>query len=260
MSSNPEQPDCYHALAPLYDRLMSGTKYQRWETLIGEVVRGYGVPSGYCLDLACGTGKITEMVKRLGFEAVGVDRSAEMLAVARKRLPDTLFVEADLRDYSVPCPRERVVMAVSFYDSLNYLTCEDDLLAAFQAAARALTDGAIFLFDMNTREHVRLMQQAKPRVFDEQDYFAVFRFGGEGRLWQLDMDLFVPENASDTVRAYSRHQERHLECGYDEADVAPLLDRAGFDLLEVRQENKLYEDGLEHPSRLYFVARRRVTL
>src|SRR5436309_13391472 len=42
---------------------------------------------GRTLDAACGTGRHTETLRDLGHSVVGVDASAEMLAVARAKLP-----------------------------------------------------------------------------------------------------------------------------------------------------------------------------
>lgn len=48
------------------------------------------------LDAACGTGRHAAHLVELGCDVVGVDRSAAMLAVARAKLPDVRFEEADL--------------------------------------------------------------------------------------------------------------------------------------------------------------------
>lgn len=49
-------------------------------------------PGARVLDVACGTGYITE---RLRGDVVGLDQSASMLAEARRRLPQRSFVQGD---------------------------------------------------------------------------------------------------------------------------------------------------------------------
>jgi ubiquinone/menaquinone biosynthesis C-methylase UbiE len=63
-----------------------------------------------CLDLACGTGFVTrEVAERTGAQAVGVDASAGMLAVARASgHPRCTFVQADAAEYLRNCPRHSV--------------------------------------------------------------------------------------------------------------------------------------------------------
>lgn len=50
-----------------------------------EAVLGSG--SGTCLEVACGTGRYAAPLRELGWQPVGVDLSAGMLAYARGRLP-----------------------------------------------------------------------------------------------------------------------------------------------------------------------------
>lgn len=248
-----QQRGCYGVLAQFYDRLMSGRKYEVWEALIAEVVGKYAIPRGLCLDVACGTGKISEIVARLGFDVLGIDGSGAMLEVAREKLPNARFIVADVRNFDIGSDKDRVALAVSFYDSLNNLLTDEDMSAAIQSVSRNLSPGAVFLFDMNTREHVLASQHSKSRTFEDEACKTVFRFGGEGRLWTIDMEFDVkrPDGSVE------RETERHVERGYDEGDITPMLEAAGFDLLEVRRENKVYEDGEERLSRLYFVARKR---
>lgn len=61
-----------------------------------------GLPKGTALDAACGTGRHTAYLNRLGHRVIGVDRSPEMLARARRRLPDVDLREADLHELPLP--------------------------------------------------------------------------------------------------------------------------------------------------------------
>ncbi|MPY59144.1 class I SAM-dependent methyltransferase [Streptomyces spongiae] len=60
------------------------------------------LPTGTVLDAACGTGRHTAYLRELGHDVIGVDASPEMLAQARKRLPDVEFHEADLHQLPLP--------------------------------------------------------------------------------------------------------------------------------------------------------------
>lgn len=76
----------FDAIAPRYDlcnRLISLGLDVGWRR---RTVRALGSPgAGVVLDLACGTGDLCRELRRAGFEAVGVDRSAGMLAAADPR-------------------------------------------------------------------------------------------------------------------------------------------------------------------------------
>lgn len=55
-------------------------------------------------DLGCGPGNSTELLTRsfMGAEVVGVDKSDNMLAVARARVPSARFIKEDIADWAPP--------------------------------------------------------------------------------------------------------------------------------------------------------------
>lgn len=245
------QNTAYTSLAKYYDRLMTGKKYEAWEFLISQTIKEMDI-HGLALDLACGTGRITEILKKLGLEAQGLDSSDNMLAEARKKYPNARFYQADLRAFEIAWLLGKADFATCFYDSLNYLLTVSDLSKVFTRTSAHLKSGGLFLFDMNTREHIKASQKNKPRTYEDDDLRAVFCSGGEGDIWQLDINLYVKEDD----KSYTKSTERHLERGYNTEDIKPLLDCTGFEVVWVKTENKTYEDGVERPSRQYFLAKK----
>jgi len=251
MSNQNIKKEAYQILARFYDDIMTSSKYVNWNDLIVEIVRKYSVPTGVCLDIACGTGRISELLISQGYKVIGIDSSKEMLEIAREKLPETNFIKADIRDFNVAAD-DKIVMAVSFYDSLNYLLTDIDMAGMFKSVASNLSDGAIFLFDMNTREHIAMSQKAKPKVFEGDDYYVNFKSSGQDRARILDIDLFVKQKRG----LYKLYREKHIERGYNEKDITPLLKKAGLTLLEVRRETKISENGESYPNRQYFVVKK----
>jgi SAM-dependent methyltransferase len=68
------------------------------------------LPVGVALDAACGTGRHTAYLASLGHRVIGVDTSPEMLALAREKVREGEFYEADLHD--VPLPDDSVDLVV----------------------------------------------------------------------------------------------------------------------------------------------------
>lgn len=54
------------------------------------------------LDAGCGPGRDSKWFREHGFQVIGVDLSAGMLAEARRRVPDVEFRQADLRSLDFP--------------------------------------------------------------------------------------------------------------------------------------------------------------
>ena len=94
-----------------------------------------GLPVGTALDAACGTGRHTAHLHRLGHRVIGVDASPDMLARARKRLPDVDLREADL--HRLPLPDDAVDTVVCALA----LTHVPDLAAVLAEFARVLRPG-----------------------------------------------------------------------------------------------------------------------
>jgi SAM-dependent methyltransferase len=70
------------------------------EPVVFEIVDG--LPKGSALDAACGSGRFAEYLAAQGHQVIGVDSSADLLARARSRVPDTDFRLGDLHDLPVP--------------------------------------------------------------------------------------------------------------------------------------------------------------
>jgi SAM-dependent methyltransferase len=60
------------------------------------------LPPGRALDAACGTGRYAQYLAGLGHRVTGVDRSPEMLARAREKVPAAGFALGDLHRLPVP--------------------------------------------------------------------------------------------------------------------------------------------------------------
>jgi ubiquinone/menaquinone biosynthesis C-methylase UbiE len=136
--------------APFYDWENARTVQRRdvafWQRLATE-------QDGPVLELGCGTGRIAVPVAKAGARIVGIDRSDEMLArarrrVARARLGNRLtLVRGDIR--ALPFrTRARFSAVLAPYGILQSLTKERDLASTFKSVARVLGRGGLFAIDV----------------------------------------------------------------------------------------------------------------
>ncbi|MCC6234490.1 MAG: class I SAM-dependent methyltransferase [Verrucomicrobiales bacterium] len=79
-----------------------GWKYSLWKETRGHrknVVKRFGLRRGMrVLEVACGAGLHTAMLTRMGFDAVGVDRSSGGIEWARQHHPEARYVCCDFRE------------------------------------------------------------------------------------------------------------------------------------------------------------------
>lgn len=72
--------------------------------LFKSLLNEYGVKDGLVLDLGCGTGSITELLAKAGYDMIGVDNSEDMLEIAMDKRSrsglDILYLLQDMRNLS----------------------------------------------------------------------------------------------------------------------------------------------------------------
>ena len=90
----------YRCFAQFYDMLTQNIPYRARGEYFHALFQRYGLPGNIVLDLACGTGTLTEVLASLGYDMIGVDGSEEMLAEAMNKKYDaqnsTLYLCQDM--------------------------------------------------------------------------------------------------------------------------------------------------------------------
>ncbi|MBO7319143.1 MAG: class I SAM-dependent methyltransferase, partial [Clostridia bacterium] len=71
----------YGNFAYYYDSLTENVDYKKRCEYIRGLLAENGIGEGILLDLACGTGTVSLMLSRMGYDVIGVDASEDMLSV-----------------------------------------------------------------------------------------------------------------------------------------------------------------------------------
>ena len=78
----------YSYFADYYDNLTNNVNYKAYAEYIINLCKHYNHDMNITLDLACGTGSLTVLLKQMGVDIYGIDASAEMLSVAQEKALD----------------------------------------------------------------------------------------------------------------------------------------------------------------------------
>jgi len=137
-------PGLYAELAEYYDAVYSWKDYRKEAGRLMALARKYGRSGGReWLDVACGTGHHLEYIARR-YRGTGVDSSAAMLRVARRRLPMVGFVRQDMRRLHLG--QEYDVVSCLF-SAIGYVRTLSGLRQATASMARHLKPGGVLLIE-----------------------------------------------------------------------------------------------------------------
>ena len=245
--------EAYSGFASVYDIFQDNVDYSGWHSWLVEKLRKDGIRDGLVCELGCGTGTMTELLSRSGYDMIGIDNSGEMLMRAMEKKQesgqDILYLMQDMTEFEL---YGTVRAIISVCDSLNYVTEEEDLLKVFRLVNNYLDPGGLFLFDMNTvykyRELLGSRTFAENR--EEESFIWENDFDEETGLNEYALTLFLKTDEG----LYEKVEEYHYQRAYTKEKVLSLLREAGLEVLAVYDAYTEKEPSRES-ERLCFAAR-----
>ena len=121
--------EAYTSFAEVYDLFMDNVPYEEWSEYLADLLKEYHIEDGLLLDLGCGTGKLTRLMEKKGYDMIGVDYSYDMLAIAKEHSEDSiLYLLQDMREFELYGTVRGIYSAC---DSLNYILEEEELREVF---------------------------------------------------------------------------------------------------------------------------------
>ena len=134
----------FHRFAPYYDALNDFKDYHQESDLLEALVKEHSrISSKSWLDVACGTGKHLEHLRRR-YEVAGVDLSPEMLRIARRRLPGVPLLRGDMRSFRT---RRTYDVVSCLFSAIGHLRTQRDVRAAFANFYRHLNPGGVAIVE-----------------------------------------------------------------------------------------------------------------
>ncbi|MBQ8184422.1 MAG: methyltransferase domain-containing protein [Lachnospiraceae bacterium] len=245
--------DAYTSFAAVYDKFMDNIPYEEWSRYIINLLQKNGVSEGLVLELGCGTGSMTELLSKAGYDMIGVDYSQDMLELAvekrEKSGQDILYLLQDMRDFEL---YGTVGAVVSVCDSMNYITEEEDLLQVFRLVNNYLDPGGIFLFDLNTlyKYETLLGDCTIAENREECSFIWENYYDPREQINEYDLTLFIEEEEG----LYRKYEEVHYQRAYELRRIRELLEEAGMELIAV-YEAFTEQMPSEETERVYFLAR-----
>lgn len=245
-----------YGFASVYDVFTDGVNYADRAAYICSLFEKNGITEGTILDVACGTGSLGECFLQKGFELVATDISFEMLSIAREKLASfgdrVLLLCQDMCELDL---YGTVDAAVCSLDSINHLTEDEDVDAAFESIGKFIRPDGLFVFDVNTIYKHREVLSGQTFVYeDEEEKFLVWQNSecDEDDVVEMTIDIFSRKEEA----LYDRQTDFVIERAYSVELLTELLIKNNFDVLGVFGDMTEALPG-ENEERLYFLAKKK---
>ena len=187
------------------------------------LLRRHGVTGGLVVDLGCGSGVWARILTDSGYDVLGVDYSAAMIALARKRAPQATFRHESYLKAELP----RCDAVTSIGECLNYLFVRNSkaaLAGLFRRVHDALRPGGVFVFDILGPGQ---LTDGKPRTRHRiaDDWAVMVEIEEDPALHVLTRRITSFRRVD---KLYRRDEELHHQRLYPASDMAAALTRVGF--------------------------------
>ena len=276
--------EAYSDFATVYDTFMDETPYEVWGDYVAELIDEYGISRPYTepgsgtesapdaeeienteaallqernlvVELGCGTGSFTQIMKKKGYDIMGIDMSPEMLNIARNKAAeaelDIMYLEQDMRELDLYCTAGTIV---SVCDSINYLLEDEDVIETFRLVNNFLYPGGIFIFDFNTLYKYRDVIGDTTIAENREDCSFIWDnyYHEEEHINEYDLTIFVRTSGEEDV--FRRFSETHYQRGYTVEDMKYYLKEAGLELVTIVDADT-HKAPTAESQRIYIVAR-----
>lgn len=244
----------YRKFAEYYDILTENVDYKSRMDEINFLFQKYSdnTDEKILLDLACGTGSMSEEAEKLGYDVIGVDCSEEMLfeAVNKKyeKALDIQYVKQDMRKLDL---YGGVDITICILDSLNHLSGFEDVKKVFERVFMFTNEGGLFIFDMNTPYKHRNVLANNAFIFETEDVFVAWENEFSEKDCKVDITLNFFEK---THNNYKRYMENFSELAYEKEDIIKACEEVGFKLME--SIPKYEQESDEQPERIVYVLKK----
>jgi SAM-dependent methyltransferase len=243
--------------AQVYDILMDHISYEDWADYISGFLKKSGIKDGLVLELGCGTGNMTRRMAAKGYDMIGLDTSDEMLSIARElntgKKDGILYLCQDMREFEL---YGTVAAVICVCDSMNYMLTEEDLLKVFRLVSNYLDPGGLFIFDMDTPYAYEEVMGDTTFAMNREEGSFIWEntFYPEDMVNEVNLTLFVPQEAERGGLLYEKLEETHVRKAYPVETIRRLLEEAGLEWVaayDELSEQKPREDS----ERIYIIAK-----
>lgn len=231
---------------PYYHLLYSNRNDDEAQAFVSKLMQHLQIPEGSrVLDVACGKGRHSRYLARLGYETTGLDLAEHSIAEAKKEpLPNLHFEVWDMRQVY----RENYfTLVVNLFSSFGYFDNEADDQAAIHAMAADLTPRGTLVMDYMNPECTSKLLKARDIVNRGDIQFHLQKKLERG---------FIVKDINFIAEGEEHHYQERLKMIKPE-QFRKLFESAGLTITEIFGDYDLNPFKPGESSRQVIVARKK---
>ena len=147
------------------------------------------------LDVCCGSGHLGKYFLEKGFSVTGIDLSDQAIKLAKEKTKDfgsqASWIKANASDFDL---NQKFTLAVSTFDSFNYLEDLNALENCFKCVYKHLLDKGFFVFDLYTAMGMKKLNNFS--IDETETLTSIFRgfYDGKSEKAFLKISGFLKTN------------------------------------------------------------------
>lgn len=226
---------------PYYHILYKDRDYEEAQFFMENITQYLNLPdNAKILDLACGKGRHSLYLSKLGYDVTGADLSENSIAEASKHSNENLhFTVHDMRE-----PFDEKFDAIfNLFTSFGYFEDDSDNLKTLKAICKSLSEYGFAVIDfMNVHHVVKNLVPQEVKTVDGID-FHIKRYYIDNHIYK-EIDF---EDKGEKYHFTEKVQALTLE------DFEVMMDEAGIYLLDTFGDYKLRKFYKEESERLIMI-------
>lgn len=246
----------YHSFSYFYDRLTSNISYKKRAEYFDMLIKKHNGKKNLLLDLACGTGSLSEEFSRMGYDVIGVDASEEMLNEALdKKFDSGLNIQYLCQDMTKLDMFGTIDVTICALDSLNHLNNSEDIQKTFDRVSLFCEPNGLFIFDVNMPYKHQYVLGNNTFIYDMDDVFCVWQNSFDSKNDDYRVDISLDIFGKNENGLYERYYDELSEIAFERNKIENMLVKAGLSVEAVYDFDSINPPD-EHSEKLVFVARK----
>ncbi len=236
--------------ANIYDKLMIDIPYESWVNYLCDIKIKYKLRGSKVLDLACGTGTLSLLLRDKGYKVWSLDNSDSMLNIFKSKIKKwerIKIIKASMSNFSLA---ENFDLIICLFDSMNLILHRNELIKVFKNVGSHLKKDGLFVFDLinpeSFKKNLYTYDKTIKNRHNEYTYSWVGKYFRNKKIHELKMHFEVNNRKLSFF-------EKHYRKAYYFDDIKKIINKANLKLVDIFNAFSFNFASADVERHMYFV-------